>query len=902
MNYIQSNIDKKIKLFNSLNKKEELKVIHQARFEFLLFFILGYLWNKNLSKIDPDDKAFVSKNINSPSIGTIVKLCRILDIDNEIFKDKKVSQTIDKYPSLRNEKIGHGYSFNDETESLISILDNLTHLVENSNVPILSSKVDLILVVSEEKDISNGIRFLDNGSDYLPWTCPKKIYDFQIDNLYCTTGVNEYFRLSPFILLKDEGEFYSFCSIQEKLLGQVKYNRLLKSGKYFQNWEELISLDIEQDSTKRKSGNGTIINIYENNYNKYIDIGIKKKKFKFLTKNKSSVCATIWGHGGVGKTATVQSICEDLANVEHKKFDYIAFLSAKDRRYNYYTGEIEEITDNISSLEELIKSLNLIIFGENSDKEDKIINHEGKLCIVVDDFETFSKSEKEKIRNFILRLNINHHKVIITTRANIIIGQELPTNELNEIETSKFLLEVIQNEIPNIYREIKLELEKDENSQLVHFVTSGRPLFIFQLAFIIGQKGNIKEALRKDIKDSIAAKNFLYGRLYDDYLSKTAQDIFVSISLLVTSDDLTNLINKIKYILNLEHDEDNFWTAMKELVRLKVIKIDEDNKFFEVYSKEILQIMSNYYQKRGDKFKDACVGRLRQISRDKTYDNEEALLQRAKEYQLSKNEEEVISSYRQILNRTSSPEDIKVQAILSLAAYLVDRGNKNKALNLLDEFQHVFQTNSFYNKMHSTYYWGNGTEEQKYKAIKILLDFTSKGIDFTKNINLEISGQLLTYRCIMIINDWLELNTKNRYKEVTIEEYKRERNKQIRVCKDIYNQQGVKLFNYSIQRKLDTMQSGVRQNLIAGLYQFLDICLRINKFDKGLEICDYMLYYAPKHFHPQFQRKKRKFDAIIYKETGISKPKYSTHDKFKNPTQETEFGAKLKDILKKKKS
>lgn len=772
--------------------------------------------------------------------------------------------------------------------------------IKKSNVQIFSKNIDLILVVSEENEVYNGIRFLSNGSDYLPWNCSKEVFKFEINNLYGLIDLNGYFRLSPFIILKDEGEFYSFGSIQEKLLGKVKYNRLLKSGRYFQNWEELISLDIEQDSTKRKSANGTIINIFENNFNKYIDIGIKNNIVNFLTKNKASVCATIWGHGGVGKTATVQSVCEDLANGRHKKFDYITFLSAKDRRYNYYTGEIEEITDNISSLEELVKGLNLIVFGENTGDKSKIINSEGKICIVVDDFETFSQEEKEKIRDFILRLNINRHKVIITTRANIIIGQEIPTNELNDIETSKFLLEVIKNEIPNIHSEITKELRTPQNLKLVHSITSGRPLFIFQLAFIIGQKGNVREALNYDIKDSSTAKSFLYGRLYDDYLSPLAQNVFVSISLLVSPDDLSNLINKIKYILNLEHDEDNFSSAIKELVRLKVIKIDDDNKFFEVYSKEILQIMNNYYQKRADRFRRSCVSRLNQINRDKSLDNEQALLQNAKASQLSKNEEEVISNYRQILNRTTSPEDVKVQAILSLASYLVDRGNKRKALSLLDEFRHVFASNSFYNKMHATYYWGNGTDEQKYKAIKILLDFSSKGIDLTKSINLEISGQLLTYRCIMVINDWLELNTQNRYKEITFDEYNKERRKQKQICKDIYNKQGVRLFNQSSQYKLEEMQSGVRQNIIAGLYQFLDICLRVQKFKKGKEICEYMLYFAPKHFHPQFRRKMKKFESIINKKRGIRASKYSTRSKF-TKDNETDIGLKLKAAFKKKK-
>ena len=169
----------------------------------------------------------------------------------------------------------------------------------------------------------------------------------------------------------------------------------------------------------------------------------------------------------------------------------------------------------------------------------------------------------------------------------------------------------------------------------------------------------------------------------------------------------------------------------------------------------------------------------------------------------------------------------------------------------MNEFQHNFESNSFFNKMHSTYYWGNGTNEQKHKAIKILLDFTSKGIDLSQNINLEIAGQLLTYRCIMLINDWLELNTEYRFKDITTDEFKKTRKAQKQICRDIYHKQGLKLFNYIAKFKLEEMQSGVRQNIIAGLYQFLDICLRLQKFEKGREICDYMIYFAPKHFHPQ---------------------------------------------------
>lgn len=42
--------------------------------------------------------------------------------------------------------------------------------------------------------------------------------------------------------------FIVLQSIQEKLLGKIKYNRLIKTGNYFRDWEELVQLDIELDN------------------------------------------------------------------------------------------------------------------------------------------------------------------------------------------------------------------------------------------------------------------------------------------------------------------------------------------------------------------------------------------------------------------------------------------------------------------------------------------------------------------------------------------------------------------------------------------------------------------------------------------------------------------------------
>ncbi|WP_158010075.1 hypothetical protein, partial [Hymenobacter glacialis] len=64
-----------------------------------------------------DLRESIAKSILKPSIGTIVSIIRQLDIDNEFFGNKRLkqlSQFIDKYPNFRNEKIGHGFSFDDD--------------------------------------------------------------------------------------------------------------------------------------------------------------------------------------------------------------------------------------------------------------------------------------------------------------------------------------------------------------------------------------------------------------------------------------------------------------------------------------------------------------------------------------------------------------------------------------------------------------------------------------------------------------------------------------------------------------------------------------------------------------------------------------------------------------------
>ncbi|MDR3219576.1 MAG: NACHT domain-containing protein [Dysgonamonadaceae bacterium] len=910
MDFIRKQIDQRIDLLQAIDNKVDLKVHYQSRFEYVLVYLLAYLWNKNVSKLEDTTKEQVFQEIIKPSIGSIVKLCRILDVDKEVLKDSKLSKSIEKYPKLRNDYLGHGYSFEDSSD-LISNLKELYDNVLTANLSALSANVDLIYVLTFDDHLYKGINYKCDGST-TPWSCPKDISDFEIKNLYGSIGINSYFRLSPFIEIVNYGkEIYFFNGIEEKLLGKVKYNRLLETGVINREWKELAEMNIVEDGIKIKTSNGTILNVYENNFKKYINVlEIKKKITDFLLKDKSSVCATLWGHGGVGKTATIQSICEDLANGERKQFDYIVFLSAKDRKYNYHTGNIEEIKDCISSFDELISGINKVIFNFDNYDTQHIADYKGVMLLVIDDFETFSTEEKTKIESFISLLNPNFHKIIITTRAaNIRIGKEFQTNELSQEETKKFLLEVIENENFGSEEIIRRELENKENLQKIYEITNGRPLFIFQFAYVIGQKG-FNDAIKFKIKEGDSAINFLYGRIYD-YLSPKAKDLFVVLSLLVNNDDLVNVIEKAQYILNLEQESETFKSIVDELIKLRIIKFaDADNRFFEIYSKEIFQMMSEYFQKRDHIFKGNCVSRRDQINKDKNLDIEHSLLLSANTNRVAKNEIEVIDNYKQIINRATSSLEVKLAAILNLAAYLVvDRGKKEDALKYLDDYSHYFDKNAkkgsserkqyaTFTKMWASYYWANGTKQQKEKAIDILFEYAKFGFDYNNDTDLELSGILLQYNSISVISDWLDLKEKSKYDEISDNEFRRIRDKQKQKCKDIHDKQGVFLFNNVSQKKLTDMVGGARQNIIAGLYAYIEVLMRLQKFDEILQICQYIYYCAPSNFHKQFKRKEEKIKQITRKNSTSY-----YQGKNKNITLSdsvSDFGERLQQALNKK--
>lgn len=871
MDYILNKINSRIKILKNIKSSADLMVCCQSRLEYQIIQLLGYLWNINLGNLDDADKETIYRMAQRPTIGDIVDMCMRLDIQDLFKKNKKLSASLRKYPGLRNTFIGHGYSYADAHEKIIEQFDELYKEFVGSTISILCEDYDFVQIDTIENQCYKGICYKSNG-ECISWSCPCDSREFQIGYLYAIHGVNNYTCLSPFVVIDNFGNgMYIYCNIEEKLLGKVKYNRLLETGVKHVEWEEIANLCVVSDGTKKKTANGTIINVYDRNYKKYIDIGIKSKLREFLTKNMSSVCATVWGHGGVGKTATVQSVCEDMANESYKHFDYVIFLSAKDRRYNTYTGDIEQLSDSVTTFDELISRINALMFESHDANIEQVIKYDGKLLLVIDDYETFTKENKDKIESFIQQLNTNHHKVLVTTRAaSINLGTMIPNNELSEEDSVKFFLDIVENEGLGDRKCYEDEMRDKGLSHTFFTITSGRPLFIYQFAYIMAQKG-LSDAKTIKINKLRTAIEFLYGRLYD-YLSPKARNIFVVLSLLVDSKNTVNVIEKAKYLAGMENDDDGFQAAVAELEKLKIIRFnDEDNKFFEVYSPEILQMTNDYFQKRDTNFKSSCIKKKERIDKDRNLDVEHSLLLSADLNRDTKNEIEVIESYKHILNRMTSPSDVKMSAILNLASYLALKGKREEALKCFEDYNHLFSNipsknierskYALYTKMWASYSWASN-ELNRRKAVEILLNYAHSGFNYLENYDLELAGMLLQYNSILAISDWQELRIRRESDEISPLQFKRDRDAQINNCVKIHKRQGWPLYKAVCKKMLNVFSSGARQNIVGGLYNYTNVLVRIQRYDDAIEICEYILVNPSTNYHAQFLRRKQWIQEI----------------------------------------
>ena len=837
MDYVTSKIREEKDLYLALGQQRAYAEYCRLEVEYALAFLLGYLWNKNLSDteaFDDDTCENIFHDITRPSIGTIVDICRRLDLNGEIFH-RGIFKSAIKYTKIRNAVFGHGFLFPDKIDTVIDELkDLLDKIFSDGNI--LAQEIQLIQVLNVDSHNAKGIRFSPDKSKHA-WQCSTAVFSFSENNVYAMFGPNAYIRVSPFIHIANDC-FFVYKSVQDILTGRTIYNQLFHTGSAVECWHD-FTMDLQNDGVRRTSTNGTVLNVYKENFTHYIDMAFKEKIKDFLVNNRATVCATVWGHGGTGKTATVQSVCNDMS-LGHKYFDYIVFASAKDRMFNYLLGNISTIEDPIDSYSQLIGCIKSTIRAEGEGLGE-IVDFDGKLLIVIDDYETFAEDDQSQITEFVAKLDTNRHKVIITTRAAAMTtGERIDTHELNEREAAEFLRQILlSDEFSGYLLPSDVDFDAPETQQKIHEITSGRPLFIFQFAHTLVQSG-IHEALSVEFKSQGDAIEFLYGRIVS-YLSREAKVVFCAAGQLLSGMDLTNLLSKLRYVVNMDDNRSVFDNCIQQMVALRIIEIVRDN-LFAVYAAEILDIMRKEFLKLSSDIKGNITNRLNQVKTDKSLDVEEALLRHADNARIASSASDVEAMYREILNREeNSPIGIRSRAMRKLASYfLLERDNRDAAIELLEQYRHEFQHDTEVTKMLANSYW-EGREVSR--AIDVLTEHFGPRI-WERNgreSSPELLGLCLMFRSRAVMERWENLEARRLTEGWNAQRVEGQRRQVIQDFRSLFNRFGRPLFRRVVKSGVDRMSPGERHNIVTGLYHFSGVCLRFDERETARDVCQFAL-------------------------------------------------------------
>lgn len=827
MKYILDQLNAKESIAAALQDTNNLRVIKQVKVETGLLGILGYLWGLHYAALNCDQQCDAVQLSRKPTIGQIVQLIRTLDTTTNSIS-RKVRAVIDRYPGLRNEFLGHGYLYTESLSPFSGDMDAIFDALTASGIPIFQPNCALVLVITKDGSIYKGIRF-SPGEHPAPWMTSAG--EFVCGDTYFLVG-DHYARSSPFLSLTKEGEAYIFNRIEDALTGAIKIVNVLTGSQSRLYEQQFTAGQVQIGLNRFKSPIGVVYNSFRLNFKTYIPVGdIKARILSFARKNKASACATVWGHGGMGKTAVVQEAVVELLNKQPKIFDYIVFVSAKDRLYDYETASIITTQPNCLTLEDMQAIMREVIFADPASGENIV---DTNFLLVVDDFETFSSEERDKIASFIRTFDATRNKAIITTRANIIIGEEIPTSELDQEQTESFLYEYMRTVFPDFpisQQEIRAIGEDVLRS------SGGRPLFILQIAHLVPQIG-LSAASGRAITSGESAKKFLFERIYDSYLStQLSRDIYCVISRLVGGTELRNMITKVAFLLSQEANMEAVQKSFDELAKIRVIKLDEDGRFFEVYSIELIESMRTQYDMRDSVFKRTCESRLKLIAVSSDKDVDSALLEQANAKRLFGSQKEVTDAYRMLLNRPHCSNKIRRDALLNLVAYLVSiKGDRTEGIKIIREYTEIFKGDPLYVKMYATYLWQESGECERQEALEMLRRYVAKRHDVSSPLDLEIVGMFMTFWSNVFLTQWQEW--KDARFSQTHDDNKRARNTLLNEGNQIYLLSN-RVFPLLERTDFAVLPPGARQNLASGFYRVVDVLVRIQKIKRALEYCEY---------------------------------------------------------------
>ena len=262
-----------------------------------------------------------------------------------------------------------------------------------------------------------------------------------------------------FIAIEREDCFWN--KTEEKIYKEIKTLESIETGKYefINNFEELPLLDHKIVCREKEVED------------------IKRFIYGIKGALRKKVSLSIYGYGGVGKTALViegiKSIIQDIADettLNNYNPDFILFFTAKEEALDlsFTTGKIQRkiYRHNFSSFDELKSSIfdKLNISGFEG--------YDGQGIIIIDNLETLERSERIKINEFIDYMSPNGVQYIVTSRNEEECEERMKLDGFEAIDGKNFIKQYIEeNELDlhlsDIDQETLLEMSKGNTLVLV---------------------------------------------------------------------------------------------------------------------------------------------------------------------------------------------------------------------------------------------------------------------------------------------------------------------------------------------------------------------------------------------------------------------------------------------------
>ena len=133
--------------------------------------------------------------------------------------------------------------------------------------------------------------------------------------------------------------------------------------------------------------------------------------------------------------------------------------------------------------------------------------------------------------------------------------------------------------------------------------------------------------------------------------------------------------------------------------------------------------------------------------------------------------------------------------------------------------------------------------------------FRGGGISRKWGMEFELRGLCMMYACIDSLERKDRLKVSYRLGEISREEYHRT-NRDIELTfESIYRKYGAPLFARIKNVGLDKLSAAARQNVVTGLYQLSDVCVRANRRDEAREICEFAIRESPSFMAESFKNR-----------------------------------------------